>query len=435
MKILPLARYRPPDQAKDTARAQRTVNAIIAAVRRDGDAALCRFSRRYDHAAPAPFRAGAAEIAAALELCPRDLRQAMRCAMLNLRRFASRQMRQYADFSLPLRAGVTAGQRALPIARIGIYVPGGRFPLFSSLLMAAVPAQVAGVPEIAVFSPPAADGRAAPAVLAAAGLLGIGEVYALGGAQAIAAMAYGSESVRPVHKIVGPGNLYVSLAKLAVFGRAGIDLPAGPSEVLILADGSARPELIAADLLAQAEHDPLAVALLATPCAETAARVRHEVRRQLQRLPTASPAHDSLKRNGAILLASTLQEAVEFINRLAPEHLELHVQRPRYWARRCTAFGSLFIGSLAAEALGDYCGGVNHVLPTAGAARFSGGLSVRDFLRLATTLEVSGTGLRAIGPVGRRLAAAENLTAHARSLALRLDTTDCKASSPVRKRT
>jgi histidinol dehydrogenase len=424
MKIMPLERYCPRVGARGAAGAQRTVNAIIAAVRRDGDAALRRFSRRYDRVVPAPFRIGAAEIAAALEGCPRDLRQAMRAAALNLRRFSRRQMRQYADFSLPVRAGVTAGQRVLPIARVGIYVPGGRFPLFSSLLMAAVPAQVAGVPDIAVFSPPAADGRPAPAVLAAAGLLGIGEVYALGGAQAVAAMAYGSESVRPVHKIVGPGNLYVSLAKLEVHGRVGIDLPAGPSEVLILADGSARPELIAADLLAQAEHDPLALALLVTPCFETAARVRLEVRRQLRRLPPASPAHDSLNRNGAILLASSLEKAVEFGNRFAPEHLELHVSRPRYWARRCTAFGSLFIGPLAAEALGDFSAGVNHVLPTAGAARFCGGLSVRDFLRLATTLEVSGAGLRAIAPVGRRLAAAENLTAHARSLALRLETTD-----------
>lgn len=419
MKIMPLARYAPRHPAAERMAAQRRVLKIISAVQSRGDAALREFSRRYDRVVPAAFRVPEDELRLALKGCAPDLRQAIRLAIANLRCFAGRQKKQVRDFSLRIRAGVTAGQRVLPIERIGVYVPGGRFPLFSSLLMAAVPAQVAGVGEIAVFSPPGAGGRVAAPVLAAAGLLGLEEVYALGGAQAVAAMAYGSESVPAVDKIVGPGNTYVHLAKLAVFGKVGIDLPAGPSEIVILADGSARPAILAADLLAQAEHDPLAVALLVTPCARLAANVRAQVRRQLRRLPPSSPAHDSMNKHGAILLAPSLAKAVEFINRLAPEHLELQVKQPGPWARRCSAFGSLFIGSLAAEALGDYSSGLNHVLPTAGAARFSGGLSVRDFLRLGTTLEVNEHGLQAIGPVGRRLAAAENLTAHARSLDMR----------------
>ncbi len=420
MKIIPLDRYRPQEQATELEDARRTVRAIIAAVERHGDAALRKFSWRYDRVVPRRFRVEADEIAAALEGCPGDLRRAMVLAAGNLRCFARRQMRAYRDFSLDVAGGVTAGQRVLPIERIGVYVPGGRFPLFSSLLMAAVPARAAGVKEIAVFSPPTAGGRVAAPVLAAAGLLEIKEVYALGGAQAVAAMACGSESIPPVHKIVGPGNCYVNLAKLAVFGRVGIDLPAGPSEIVILADDSARPGVLAADLLAQAEHDPRAVALLVTPSPRLAAAVRHEVKKQLRQLPPASPARLSVKGQGAILLAASLAQAVAFINGRAPEHLELQVGRPGRLVGRFSAFGSLFIGPAAAEALGDYSSGLNHVLPTAGAARFSAGLSVRDFLRLATTLRVSAAGLGRIGPAARRLAEAENLSAHARSLDMRL---------------
>ncbi|MBN2345927.1 MAG: histidinol dehydrogenase [Candidatus Aminicenantes bacterium] len=432
MKIIPLERYRPKGPVGGLEEARRTVREIIVAVERHGDAALRKFSRRYDRVVPRRFRVEAEEIAAALEGCPRDLRRAMVLAAGNLRRFARRQMRTYRDFSLCVAGGVTAGQRVLPIERIGVYVPGGRFPLFSSLLMAAVPARVAGVKEIAVFSPPAANGRVAAPVLAAAGLFEIKEVYALGGAQAVAAMACGSESVPAVDKIVGPGNCYVNLAKLAVFGKVGIDLPAGPSEIVILADGRARPEWIAADLLAQAEHDPLAIALLVTTSKRMAANVRAQVRKQLRPLPPASPAHDSIEKRGAILLASSLEKAIDFINRQAPEHLELQVKKPEQWARRCTAFGSLFIGSLAAEALGDYSSGLNHILPTAGAARFGGGLSVRDFLRLSTTLWVGAAGLRRIGPVARRLAEAENLAAHAHSLDLRLQTDGARPRNPGR---
>jgi histidinol dehydrogenase len=420
MKIIPLQQYRQKKLTSEFIEAQQTVRDIITAVRARGDAALKEFSRRYDRVVPQSFSVPAGDIQAAVKNCSPALRRAIKLATANLSSFARRQKKQYRDFNLRINSGVTTGQRVLPIARVGVYVPGGRFPLFSSLLMAVVPAQIAGVPEIAVFSPPGPAGQIAPLTLAAAGLLGIGEVYCLGGAQAIAAMAYGSESIRPVDKIVGPGNLYVNLAKLAVYGKVGIDLPAGPSEIVILADDSARPVLLAADLLAQAEHDPLAVPLLVTTSPRLAAAVQAEVKKQLRQLPTAGTARLSMASRGTILLADSLEGAIAFINRRAPEHLELQVDNAKNLVKRFTAFGSLFIGPYAAEALGDYSSGLNHILPTAGAARFSGGLSVRDFLRLATTLQVSATGLRRIGPAAQQMAEAENLSGHARSLALRL---------------
>jgi histidinol dehydrogenase len=420
MKIIPLEQYRPQKLTSELMAAQQTVQDIIAAVRVRGDAALKEFSRHYDHVVPQSFIVPANDIQAAVKSCAPDLQRAIRLAVTNLRYFARRQKKQYRNFNLRISSGVTTGQRVLPIERVGVYVPGGRFPLFSSLLMAVVPAQVAGVKEIAVCSPPDKRGLVHPTTLAAAGLLGISEVYCLGGAQAIAAMAYGSESIRPVHKIVGPGNLYVNLAKLAVYGQVGIDLPAGPSEIVILADDSAQPEFLAADLLAQAEHDPLAVPLLVTTSPRLASAVQAEVKKLLRQLPPASPARLSIASQGAILLAVSLEAAIAFINRRAPEHLELQVDKANSLVKRFTAFGSLFIGQFAAEALGDYSSGLNHILPTAGAARFSGGLSVRDFLRLATTLQVNAAGLRRIGPAAQLLAEAEGLSAHARSLALRL---------------
>jgi len=420
MRILPLASYRPPRAAADLGAARRAVAAIVDAVQAEGGAALRRFSLRFDGCAPRRLRATRRELAAARASCPPGLREAIAAAAANLERFARRQMADCRGFSLEVVPGVRAGQRLLPIDRVGIYVPGGRHPLVSSLLMAAVPARIAGVSRIVVCSPPGGDGRAAPAVLAAAGILGLDEVYALGGAQAVAAMAYGAGGVPRVDKIVGPGNLYVTLAKQLVFGRVGIDLPAGPSEIAILADASARPEWVAADLLAQAEHDPLAVPLLVTTSRRLALAVAAWLRRQLPALTTAGTARRSLEANGMILLAPSLERAVAFLNRLAPEHLELQVAEPERWAARCRAFGSLFVGPLAAEALGDYSSGLNHVLPTAGAARFSGGLSVRDFLRFATTLRIDRGGLRRIAPTARTLAQAEGLAGHDLSLALRL---------------
>jgi histidinol dehydrogenase len=420
MKIIPLEQYRPQKMTGELMSAQQTVQDIITAVKARGDVALKKFSRRYDKVVPQSFLVPTADIQMAVKNCVPDLKQAIKLAIANLRCFARRQKKQYQDFNLHISSGVTAGQRVLPIARVGVYVPGGRFPLFSSLLMAVVPAQVAGVQEIAVCSPPDQQGTVHPTTLAAAGMLGIKEVYCLGGAQAIAAMTYGSESIEPVHKIVGPGNLYVNLAKLAVYGQVGIDLPAGPSEIVILADDSARPAFLAADLLAQAEHDPLAVSLLVTTSPRLASAVQAEVKKQLQQLPATSPARIGIASQGAILLAGSLEAAIAFINKRAPEHLELQVVKANSLVKRFTAFGSVFIGPYAAEALGDYSSGLNHILPTAGAARFSGGLSVRDFLRLATTLQVNAAGLQQIGPTAQLMAESENLCGHARSLALRL---------------
>jgi len=420
MKIIPLAQYRRSNPAIDMTEVQETVREILDAVRARGDAALREFSLRYDRGVPPAFKVAPADIQAAMKNCLPELRQAVRLAIKNLRRFAGRQKHQYRDFTLQMSTGVTSGQRVLPIERIGVYVPGGRFPLFSSLLMAAVPAQVAGVREIAVFSPPDQHGFVHPTILAAAGLLDISEVYCLGGAQAIAAMTYGSESIRAVHKIVGPGNSFVNQAKLAVYGQVGIDLPAGPSEIIILADESAEPAIIAADLLAQAEHDPQAGPLLITTSGPLAVAVQSEIAKQLIQLPTANIARLSLANQGAIVLVASIAEAINFINRQAPEHLELQVDHPDKLLKQFTAFGSLFIGHSTVEALGDYSSGLNHVLPTAGAARFCSGLSVRDFLRLATTLQVDAAGLQRIGPSAMRMAEAEGMYGHARSLSLRL---------------
>lgn len=420
MKIIPLAQYRRPDITVDMTEIQKTVREILSAVRARGDAALREFSQLYNRVAPTSFQVAPADIQAAMKNCLPELRQALSLAMKNLRRFAGRQKRQYRDFTQQISSGVTTGQRVLPIKRVGVYVPGGRFPLFSSLLMAAVPAQVAGVKEIAVFSPPDQHGFVHPTILAAAGLLDISEVYCLGGAQAIAAMAYGSESIRPVDKIVGPGNSYVNQAKLAVYGQVGIDLPAGPSEIIILADESAEVTLLAADLLAQAEHDPQARPLLVTTSKKLAIAVQSEIAKQLIKLPTANIASLSLTNQGAIVLAASMAEAINFINRQAPEHLELQVKRAACLAKKFTAFGSLFVGRCTAEVLGDYNSGLNHILPTAGAARFCSGLSVRDFLRLATTLQVDAAGLQKIGPAAMLMAEAEGLCGHACSLALRL---------------
>ena len=420
MKIIALAQYRRPATTADMTEIQETVREILSAVRARGDAALREFSQLYDRVVPTSLQVAPTDIQAAMKNCSPELCQAVRLATKNLRCFANRQKRQYRDFTLQMSTGVSCGQRVLPIERIGIYVPGGRFPLFSSLLMAAVPAQVAGVREIAVFSAPGKDGLIHPTILAAAGLLGIDEVYCLGGAQAIAAMTYGSESIRPVDKIVGPGNSYVNQAKLAVYGQVGIDLPAGPSEIIILADDSADTEILAADLLAQAEHDPQAGPLLVTTSDKLAIAVQSEIAKQLIKLPTAKIACLSLTNQGAIVLAASLVEAISFINHQAPEHLELQVEQPGKLLKQFTAFGSLFIGHSTAEALGDYSSGLNHILPTAGAARFCSGLSVRDFLRLATTLQVDAAGLQWIGPAAMLLAEAEGLYGHARSLALRL---------------
>ena len=395
------------------------VKAIIAQVRDGGDGALRELTQRFDGAEVADFAVDGPTIEAAYRRVEKDTIAAIDAAAENLRLFAEAQRRQLADFSEEVRPGVQAGQRIMPIDRVGVYVPGGVFPLVSTLLMGVVPALVAGVPQISVCSPPGYAGEIHPVILVAAHRLGIKRVFRMGGAQAIAAFAYGTESIEAVDKIVGPGNKYVAQAKKEVFGRVGIDLIAGPTEVLILADEDADPEWLAADLLAQAEHDPEACALLVTTSPTLAEQVSGALANQLPRLKTAAIAGESLQHNGMIILAKDLGQAVELVNRKAPEHLEIQLKNPEEVLGRLRNYGSLFVGEYSAEVLGDYSAGINHTLPTNTTARYRGGLSVFDFVKVLTSLEVTGKGLREIGPVAEKLAEAEGLDAHRRAVAIR----------------
>lgn len=410
------------DEASDGSIApddEATVRAVLDAVRREGDAALRRYTLQFDGVALGAVRVPASEIEHAASSLSGPLAEAVDLAAANIRAFAERQREELHDFAMDVRPGVRCGQRVVPIARAGIYVPAGRCPLFSSLLMAALPAQVAGVTDVAVCSPPGPDGRVHPLILAVAGRIGIGEVCRVGGAQAIAAMAYGTETVRRVDKIVGPGNRFVALAKKAVYGDVGVDLVAGPSEILIVADEAADPGLVAADLLAQAEHDVDAAAVLVTDSARLAGAVLEEVNVRLPGLPTCAVAEESLRRKGRIVLVDGLEEAVAIADRKAPEHLALHVRDAAVWVGRFRNYGSVFIGARSAESLADYAAGINHILPTAGSARFASGLSVRDFLKVQTTLEVGAAGPGAVGRAARLMAEAEGLAGHGASVAVR----------------
>jgi histidinol dehydrogenase len=400
------------------------VREIVARVKERGDEAVREFTRILDGVDLDRPLIGSREIELGPSRVSAAVLSAMEKAVSNIRCFAGRQMRQYEDFDDELETGVFVGQRIVPIDRVGIYVPGGRYPLFSSLLMAAVPARVAGVKEVVVCSPPRRDGSLPEAVLAAASLAGVDEIYMVGGAQAIAAMAFGTASLRRVDKIVGPGNVYVSAAKRLVCGNTGIDFVAGPTEILIIADGGANPSFVAADLIAQAEHDADARAVLATDSTALADAVALEIEAQLARLETAAVARTSLESNGLIIHLDDLADGAELANRMAPEHLELQIDKPEWLAGKLKHYGSLFLGALSAEALGDYSSGLNHILPTGAAARFRGGLNVGDFIKIQTVLRVEATGIAAIGPAACSLAEAEGLPGHARSLLVRLGIED-----------
>ncbi len=397
-----------------------TVKEILDQVQLKGDQALLDYTEEFDGVRPAALKVPLQTIKESREQADPDFLEACRLAADNIRIFARRQLGQIQDFEIEITPGVKAGQRVIPISRVGVYVPGGSFPLISSLLMGAVPAQVAGAEKIIISSPPSFSGDINPAILAAADLIGIQEIYRLGGVQAIGALAYGTETVPQVDKIVGPGNSYVTQAKKIVLGRVGIDLLAGPTEVMIIADQSGDPELIAADLLAQAEHDPAAIAVLITTSSALAKKVKENVNKQLQDLPTGAIARQSLDRNGAIILVENNEQAIEIANKKAPEHLELQVQNQDYFQEKLLNFGSLFLGQQTCEVFGDYTSGLNHTLPTNTTARYAGGLNVLDFVKLPTTLEITATGLRQIGPAAATLADWEGLAGHARAARRRL---------------
>jgi histidinol dehydrogenase len=394
------------------AAAEKIAARIIADVRRRGDAALFDWTRRLDRMRLTPKTVWVSS-KARREASPRvsrELRTALEHAARNIRRVAERQKPR--AWSLVVEPGVRVGQRVTPLESIGCYVPGGRFSLVSTLLMTAIPAQVAGVRRIVVACPKANVG-----LLAAAELLGIKEIAQIGGAQAIAALAYGTRSVPRVDKIFGPGNRYVTAAKRLVSADCAVDLLAGPTEVLIVADrGSAR--YIAADLIAQAEHDPDAVALFLTTSRTLAAQVRNSVGEQLSTLPPDNPAWRSLAENGVILIARNAKAAVDFANRFAAEHLSIPGDEPAL-LRELSAAGSIFLGPWSAQSVGDYASGTNHVLPTRGGARSRGGLSTWDFVRCTSVQEISQRGLRSLAPVVAALADAEGLTAHRRAVEVR----------------
>ncbi|MGH8597656.1 MAG: histidinol dehydrogenase, partial [Gammaproteobacteria bacterium] len=397
-----------------------TVETIIADVKAKGDAALFAYSRQFDRVdlTKLGLRVGAAEIDDAVGRCPPEALDALRMAHARIVAFHERQVPDDLRYKDPL--GVELGWRWVPVEAAGLYVPGGTASYPSSVLMNAAPARVAGVRRI-VIAVPAPKGQINPLVLVAAKLAGVDEIYRVGGAQAVAALAYGTETIAPVTKIVGPGNAYVAAAKRRVFGTVGIDMIAGPSEVLIIAGDGAEPEWIAADLLAQAEHDAAAQSILITDDPGLADAVESAVARQLQTLARSAIAGASWRDFGAIILVDNLDESVALADRIAPEHLEIMTANAESLAQRIRNAGAVFIGPHTPEAIGDYVGGTNHVLPTARSARFSSGLSVLDFMKRTSILKCDAESLAALGPAAIALGCAEGLDGHARSVALRID--------------
>ncbi len=395
------------------------VQAIISAVISRGDDALIEFSKKFDRVdlAALGLRVTPDEIEAAVAAAPADAVAALRLAHERIVAFHERQKPQDLRFTDPL--GVELGWRWLPIEAVGLYVPGGTASYPSSVLMNAAPAKVAGVARL-VMVVPAPDGNINPLVLAAAKLAGVDEVYRVGGAHAVAALAYGTTTIAPVAKIVGPGNAYVAAAKRRVFGTVGIDMIAGPSEVLILADKTANPDWIAADLLAQAEHDAAAQSILITDDADLARAVEASVEKQLSTLPRQNIAMPSWRDYGAVIEVPTLLDAIPLADRLAPEHLEIMAQDAEGLASHIHNAGAIFIGAYTPEAIGDYIGGSNHVLPTARSARFSSGLNVLDFMKKTSILKCTSASLALLGPAAVTLGKSEGLEAHARSVQMRL---------------
>lgn len=396
------------------------VSAILAAVKARGDAAVLDYTARWDRVSLTPGQLAFAkdEIKAAHQQCDPDTLKALHVAAERIADYHRRQMPK--DEFYQGADGVALGWRWTPVASAGLYVPGGTAALFSSVLMNAVPAKVAGVPRL-VVTLPTPGGTTNPLMLAACDIAGVDEVYRVGGAQAVAALAYGTATIKPVDKIVGPGNAYVASAKKQVFGTVGIDMVAGPSEILVVADAANDPAWIAADLLSQAEHDPSSQSILITDSEDFARRVLAAVDSHLKTLPRAEIARASWQRHGAAIVVAALADAAALVDRIAPEHLELAVAEPKPLMAAIRHAGAIFVGRHTPEALGDYVAGPSHVLPTSGTARFSSGLGVFDFLKRTSIVDCSAAGLNAVGPAALALARAEQLDAHALSVAIRLN--------------
>ena len=397
---------------------QERVESILTAVRERGDAALCEFTERFDGFRPDPVAVPQQQLEQAWKDLPDNLRDALELAHRRISEFHQRQRPQ--DIRMEGAHGEQLGRRWRPVQRAGLYVPGGRAAYPSTVLMNAVPARVAGVEQVLICSPAGADGQVNPVVLAAAYLAGVHTVMRLGGAQAIAAMAFGTESVPRVDVISGPGNIYVTLAKQAVYGQVGIDSLAGPSEVLVIADHTAKPEQVAADLLAQAEHDPLASSVLITTSHQLADVIGSTISEQLETHPRRDICEASLRDWGLVVVCDDLESCAQLSDSFAPEHLELLVERPEALADRIQHAGAIFLGPWSPEAVGDYLAGPNHTLPTCAAARFSGALSVETFMRHSSMIQFNRAALEATASAVCELAESEGLHSHAESVRKRL---------------
>jgi histidinol dehydrogenase len=410
-KLAALTRY----EAAQDASVRRVVSAVIAAVRRRGDAALLAYARRFDRVrarSVAALEVSRNELRLSLNRISRREQSALIQAAMRIRRFHERQLAR--SWTYKEADGTVLGQRVTPLERVGLYVPGGKAAYPSSVLMNAIPAKVAGVAEVVMVSP-----NPNPLVLAAAAIAGVDRVIAVGGAQAVAALAYGTASVPRVDKIVGPGNAYVAEAKRQVFGQVGIDMIAGPSEILVIGDGSTPAGWVAMDLFSQAEHDELAQAILLSPSMSYLNDVEIEIKRLISEMPRRKIIAASLTARGALIHTRSLAEACAIANRIAPEHLELSVAKPRALLGRLRHAGAIFLGRWSSEAVGDYCAGPNHILPTAGTARFSSPLGVYDFQKRTSLVQVSRAGARRLGRLAATLARGEGLTAHALSAEIR----------------
>jgi histidinol dehydrogenase len=398
---------------------QEAVRAILADVRERGDEAVRAYTERFDRVRLENFRVSEAEYAEAEALVAPAVKAALTEAAANIRDFHQRQVRQ--SWFTAKESGTVLGQIVRPLKRVGLYVPGGTAAYPSSVLMNAIPAKIAGVPEVVIATPPGPDGRINPAILVAAGIAGVNEIYKVGGAQAIAALTYGTAQIKPVDKIVGPGNIFVALAKREVFGLVSIDMVAGPSEIVVLADETANPRYVAADMLSQAEHDPMSAAVLVTPSRALAEAVAQEVERQLTELPRRQIAEAALRDYGAILLVNDLDEGFAVVNRLAPEHLEIMIDNPFDQLGKVENAGAIFLGPYSSEPVGDYFAGTNHVIPTNGTARFSSPLSVDDFVKKSSVVSYSKRDLQEHGHKIVALAEQEGLAAHGRAIQERLN--------------
>lgn len=421
MKIMPVDDFdprefkTPPIQTGNEIEA--AVDAILLNVRQKGDQALIEYAQKFDHAALSAVTVSEEEMDEAMAACDEAFLEILRGAKKNIEAFHRRQAR--SSFVISEEAGKVMGQRVIPLKRVGLYVPGGTAAYPSSVLMNAIPPKIAGVKEIIITTPPGKDGKVNPAILCAARIAGVTRIIKAGGAQAIAALAYGTESVPAVDKIVGPGNVYVATAKRRVYGIVDIDMIAGPSEILVLADAKSNPAFVAADLLSQAEHDRLASAILVTDSETLARQVQQEVENQLRQLPREEIARASIDANGKIVVAHDLEQGVEIANLIAPEHLEICVDDPFAYLSKIESAGSVFLGRNVPEALGDYWAGPNHTLPTSGTARFSSPLSVDDFVKKSQFLYYSREALEeACGSIVS-FAKREGLYGHANSVAIR----------------